>query len=91
VRAIDYFDRGHDIDPARTALFDTESGEKLSFAETKAETERLAAALQKKRIWKSGMPCALRAQQRAADGRAACHVARERQVDSSQHPQCDRR
>lgn len=47
MRAIDYFDRGHDMDPARLALIDTESGEQLTFAETKAETERLAAALQK--------------------------------------------
>ena len=47
MRAIDYFDRGHDRDPARLAIVDTESGLKLTFAETKALTERMAAALQK--------------------------------------------
>lgn len=45
MRAIDYFDRGHDRDPDRIALVDAESGDELSFAETKRQTERLAAAL----------------------------------------------
>lgn len=45
MRAIDYFDRGHDLDPARTALLDGESGERYSFAEVKERTERIAAAL----------------------------------------------
>jgi fatty-acyl-CoA synthase len=45
VRSIDYFDRGHDRDPARTALIDAETGESFSFAETKATTEQIAAAL----------------------------------------------
>lgn len=46
MRAIDYFDRGHDRDPARTAVLDTETGVALSFAEVKQRTEALAAALQ---------------------------------------------
>ena len=45
MRAIDYFDRGHDRDPSRVALLDTETGETLTFAETRAHTEQLAAAL----------------------------------------------
>src|SRR3954451_5792875 len=45
VRSIDYFDRGHDLDPARTALVDVAAGERLTFAEVKARTERIAAAL----------------------------------------------
>jgi fatty-acyl-CoA synthase len=45
MRAIDYFDRGHDLDPDRTALVDVASGEKLTFAEVKALTERIAAAM----------------------------------------------
>ncbi len=45
MRAIDYFDRGHDFDPNRLALIDAETGDQLTFAETKTETERLAAAL----------------------------------------------
>jgi fatty-acyl-CoA synthase len=45
MRAIDYFDRGHDRDPHRIALIDAESGDALSFAETKHQTEQLAAAL----------------------------------------------
>jgi hypothetical protein len=44
MRAIDYFDRGHDRDPSRLAIIDTESGLKLTFGETKALTERIAAA-----------------------------------------------
>ena len=47
MRAIDYFDRGHDRDPQRLAIVDTETGLKLTFAETKALSERIAAALQK--------------------------------------------
>lgn len=46
MRAIDYFDRGHDRDPARTALIDADSGETYSFAETKRRSEQIAAALQ---------------------------------------------
>src|SRR3990167_7747829 len=46
MRAIDYFDRGHDRDPARAALIDADSGEVYSFAETKRRTEQIAAALQ---------------------------------------------
>jgi fatty-acyl-CoA synthase len=45
MRAIDYFDRGHDRDPARLALVDADSGEQFTFAETKRQTEQLAAAL----------------------------------------------
>jgi fatty-acyl-CoA synthase len=45
VRSIDYFDRGHDIDPNRLALVDADTGEQFSFAQTKAQTEQLAAAL----------------------------------------------
>ncbi len=47
MRAIDYFDRGHDRDPSRLAVVDTESGLKLTFAETKDLSLRIAAALQK--------------------------------------------
>ena len=46
MRAIDYFDRGHDRDPDRACIVDTETGESWSFAEVKAETERIAAAMQ---------------------------------------------
>jgi acyl-CoA synthetase (AMP-forming)/AMP-acid ligase II len=46
MRAIDYFDRGHDRDPNRLALVDMDTGEALSFAETKRRTEQIAAALQ---------------------------------------------
>ena len=45
MRSIDYFDRGHDLDPGRACLIDTESGERLSFAEVKALTERIATAM----------------------------------------------
>ncbi|MFA5966497.1 MAG: AMP-binding protein [Sphingomonas sp.] len=45
MRAIDYFDRGHDLDPDRTALVDVASGERLTFAEVKARTERIAMAM----------------------------------------------
>ncbi len=45
MRSIDYFDRGHDLDPQRTALIDVASGESFSFAESKAKTEQIAAAL----------------------------------------------
>src|SRR5690606_31478511 len=45
MRAIDYFDRGHDIDPRRDCIVDTATGERLSFAEVKALTERIAAAM----------------------------------------------
>ena len=47
MRAIDYFDRGHDRDPQRLAIIDTASGLKLTFAEVKELTERIAAALQR--------------------------------------------
>ncbi len=47
MRAIDYFDRGHDLNPARAAVVDTASGLSLSFAEVKALSERIAAAMQK--------------------------------------------
>lgn len=46
MRAIDYFDQGHDIDPGRIALVDVELGTQQSFAEVKALTEQIAAALQ---------------------------------------------
>jgi acyl-CoA synthetase (AMP-forming)/AMP-acid ligase II len=46
MRAIDYFDRGHDRDPARLAIVDTQTGLQLTFAETKTLSERIAAALQ---------------------------------------------
>ncbi len=45
MRAIDYFDRGHDLDPRRTALIDISTGESFSFAQVKALTEQVAAAL----------------------------------------------
>ena len=47
MRAIDYFDRGHDRDPSRLAVVDTATGLSLTFAETKALSLRIAAALQK--------------------------------------------
>ncbi|MBC2778603.1 AMP-binding protein [Parasphingopyxis marina] len=47
MRSIDYFDRGHDRDPNRPCIVDTETGESWTFAEVKAETERVAAAMQK--------------------------------------------
>lgn len=47
MRSIDYFDRGHDLDPARTALVDVVTGESFTFAEVKARTEQIAAALAK--------------------------------------------
>ena len=45
MRAIDYFDRGHDLGPDRPCLIDAASGETLSFAAVKALTQRIAAAL----------------------------------------------
>ncbi|MEG3145345.1 AMP-binding protein [Sphingomonas sp. RT2P30] len=45
MRSIDYFDRGHDLDPDRTALIDVANGERLTFAEVKSLTERVAAAM----------------------------------------------
>ncbi|MDH7971541.1 AMP-binding protein [Sphingomonas sp. AR_OL41] len=45
MRSIDYFDQGHDVDPNRTALVDVASGERLTFAEVKSLTERIAAAM----------------------------------------------
>lgn len=45
MRSIDYFDRGHDVDPSRTAVVDVASGERLTFAEVKSLTERIAAAM----------------------------------------------
>lgn len=47
MRSIDYFDRGHDRDPSRVALLDHASGESYTFAEVKARTEQIAAALAK--------------------------------------------
>jgi fatty-acyl-CoA synthase len=47
MRSIDYFDRGHDRDPARLAIVDTASGLSLTFAEVKAQSEQIAAALQR--------------------------------------------
>ncbi len=47
MRSIDYFDRGHDRDPQRLAIIDTETGLKLTFAETRAQSIQIAAALQK--------------------------------------------
>ncbi|MEQ1494616.1 MAG: AMP-binding protein [Novosphingobium sp.] len=47
MRSIDYFDRGHDRNPDRLAIVDTASGLKLTFAEVKALTEQIAAALQR--------------------------------------------
>ncbi len=47
MRSIDYFDRGHDRDPARAAVVDVETGLSLSFAEVKALSERIAAAMQR--------------------------------------------
>jgi acyl-CoA synthetase (AMP-forming)/AMP-acid ligase II len=45
MRSIDYFDRGHDIDPARACVIDHASGERYSFAEVKKLTERIATAM----------------------------------------------
>ncbi len=47
MRAIDYFDRGHDLNPSRTALVDVETGNEQSFSAVKAATEQIAAALYK--------------------------------------------
>jgi fatty-acyl-CoA synthase len=46
MRAIDYFDRGHDLDPGRIALIDADLGTEQSFSEVKTLTEQIAAALQ---------------------------------------------
>ncbi|MFM9851185.1 MAG: AMP-binding protein [Sphingomonadaceae bacterium] len=46
MRAIDYFDRGHDLAPNRVALIDADSGTEHSFAEVKGLTEQIAAAMQ---------------------------------------------
>lgn len=43
MRAIDYFDRGHDLDPARPAI--VQDGKVLTFAETAALTRRVARAM----------------------------------------------
>ena len=45
MRAIDYFDRGHDIAPDHVCLIDAASGERLSFAEVSVLTRRIAVAL----------------------------------------------
>ncbi|MES2174920.1 MAG: AMP-binding protein [Pseudomonadota bacterium] len=45
MRAIDYFDRGHDLGPDRPCLIDGTSGETLSFGAVKALTTRIAVAL----------------------------------------------
>lgn len=47
MRAIDYFDRGHDRNPNRTAIVDTVTGQEWTFAEVKALSEQIAAAMQK--------------------------------------------
>ena len=47
MRAIDYFDRGHDRNPSRTAIIDTVTGQEWTFAEVKALSEQIAAAMQK--------------------------------------------
>ncbi|MBC7986573.1 MAG: AMP-binding protein [Sphingomonadaceae bacterium] len=47
MRSIDYFDRGHDRDPARACIVDTVTGRRYSFAEVKALSERIAAAMQR--------------------------------------------
>jgi fatty-acyl-CoA synthase len=47
MRSIDYFDRGHDLNPNRIALVDAETGFEQSFAEVKTATEQVAAALYK--------------------------------------------
>ena len=46
VRAIDYFDRGHDRNPARLAVIDVQTGMRASFADVKARSEAIAAAMQ---------------------------------------------
>ena len=43
MRSIDYFDRGHDLDPARTAIVDGYA--RWSFAEVHALTRRIALAM----------------------------------------------
>jgi fatty-acyl-CoA synthase len=58
VRAIDYFDRGHDRDPNRIALVDADLGTEQSFAEVKTLTEQIAAALQRNGF-KNQQPLAL--------------------------------
>ena len=58
MRSIDYFDRGHDLAPHRTALIDVASGETYSFAETKARSQQIAAALAK-HGFKSQQPLAI--------------------------------
>jgi fatty-acyl-CoA synthase len=45
MRSIDYFDRGHALDPARIAVIDAESGERQTFAQVKARTEAIAATM----------------------------------------------
>ncbi|OJU17891.1 MAG: AMP-dependent synthetase [Sphingomonas sp. 66-10] len=45
MRSIDYFDRGHDRAPGRAALIDAATGERFTFAEVKARTERIAVAM----------------------------------------------
>jgi fatty-acyl-CoA synthase len=45
MRAIDYFDRGHDLAADHACLIDAASGEMLSFAQVSALTRRIAVAL----------------------------------------------
>lgn len=45
MRSIDYFDRGHDLNPHRTCLTDIALGQSYSFAEVKSLTERIAGAM----------------------------------------------
>ncbi|MEZ5696363.1 MAG: AMP-binding protein [Sphingomonadaceae bacterium] len=47
MRSIDYFGRGHDLDPGRNCIIEAESGLELTFAEVRELTFRIAAALQK--------------------------------------------
>ena len=47
MRAIDHFDRGHDLDPERRAIVDIDRGIELSFAEVRRLTFRIAAAMQR--------------------------------------------
>jgi fatty-acyl-CoA synthase len=58
MRAIDYFDRGCDLDPDRTALIDADLGTEHSFAQVKTLTGQIAAALQA-HGFKSQQPAAL--------------------------------
>ena len=45
MQSINYFDKGHDLDPTRTCIIDVESNEQFTFAEVKSLTERVAKAM----------------------------------------------